>query len=223
MDTLLVINSSGRVTRSITRQLTQRFAARWQEIRPNASVINRDVGLYPPTPLSEAWIAAAYQAPASPTSDMLLALAESEMLITEIEKADVLIIGAPMYNFGMPSPLKAYFEQVIRVRRTFDFNPENASSPYRPLLAPKPVLIVTSAGSSGFEPGGSQADQNFLDAPLRISLSLMGLSDIEFIRVDSSGENQEQFASSLARAERAVDAATGRFEKMPAPQQRANA
>ena len=93
------------------------------------------------------------------------------------------------------------------MRRTFDFDHGNPSSPYRPLLAAKPVLIVTSAGSTGLEPGGSQAERNFLDAPLQVSLSLIGLSDLSFIRVDSAGEHNEQFAASLAQAETAIEAA----------------
>ncbi len=68
-----------------------------------------------------------------------------------------------MYNFGMPSPLKAYFEQIIRVRRTFDFNLDDNANPYRPLLTPQPVIIITSACSTGFEPGGESSAINFLD------------------------------------------------------------
>jgi FMN-dependent NADH-azoreductase len=211
MKTLLVINSSGRVSRSVTRQLTQRFATRWQENHPGAAIVHRDVGLRPPSPLDEAWIAAAYSRPENYTAVMNAALAESETLIAEIEAAAAIVIGAPMYNFGMPSPLKAYFEQVIRVRRTFDFNLDDNANPYRPLLASRPVTIITSAGSTGFEPGGESAAINFLDAPLQISLSLIGLADIEFIRVSPADSDDSRFAASLAAAEKVIDDAVARL------------
>lgn len=207
MKSLLVINSSGRVTRSITRQLTQRFAARWLEFHPGANVIDRDVGLRPPSMINEAWIASAYAKADSRTPKMTDALAESEILIAEIERADAIVIGAPMYNFGMTSQLKAYFEQVIRVGRTFAFNHNDEANPYRPLLEPKRVTIITSTGSGGFETGGPNARTNYLDAPLATSLSLIGLSDIEFIRVSFAGSQDERFARSLADAQAAVDIA----------------
>jgi FMN-dependent NADH-azoreductase len=205
MKTLLVINSSGRVTRSITRQLTKRFAEGWLRSHPAGNVIDRDVGLFPPSMLNEDWIAAAYSPSESHTPRMTAALAESEMLVSELERADAIVIGAPMYNFGMTSQLKAYFEQVIRVGRTFDFNHDDEATPYRPLLASKPVTIITSTGSGGFEPGGENAASNFLDAPLVISLSLMGLVDIKFIRMGFAGDHGERFAASLAVAEREID------------------
>lgn len=216
MKSLLVINSSGRFNRSITRQLTRRFAARWQQSYSDAEIINRDVGLHPPSMLNEAWIAAAYLPAESRTIEMAGALAESETLIAEIERSDAIVIGAPMYNFGMTSQLKAYFEQIIRVGRTFDFNHDDEAAPYRPLLAPKPVTVITSTGSGGFEPGGPNAETNYLDAPLVISLSLLGLSDIEFIRVGFASNHDERFAASLASAEEAIDAAAC----LPARQER---
>lgn len=210
MKSLLVINSSGRVTRSITRQLTQRFTTRWLEANPGANILDRDVGLTPPSMLDEAWIASAYVPSETRSPEMVAALVESEILIAEIERADAIVIGAPMYNFGMTSQLKAYFEQIIRVGRTFDFNHDDDTNPYRPLLTSKPVTIITSTGSGGFEPGGPNAGTNYLDAPLVISLSLMGLSDIEFIRVGFAGSHDEHFAASLAEAKIAIDAAARR-------------
>ena len=121
MNTLLVVNASGRVTRSITGRLTDRFARNWSAVHPAGTVLQRDVGIQPPTPVNEAWIAAAFAAPNRRTPEMHAALVESDTLLEEIERADAIAIGAPLYNFGMPAQLKAWFDQIIRVGRTFDF------------------------------------------------------------------------------------------------------
>jgi len=210
MKSLLIINSSGRVTRSVTRRLTRRFTTLWLEANPGASLLDRDVGLTPPSMLDEAWIASAYTSSENRSPEMAAALAESDMLIAEIERADAIVIGAPMYNFGMTSQLKAYFEQIIRVGRTFDFNHGDEANPYRPLLTSKPVTIITSTGAGGYEPGGANAATNYLDAPLVTSLSLMGLADIEFIRVGFAGSHGERFERTFADAKRAVDRAASR-------------
>ena len=132
MNSLLVINASGRVTRSITRYLTARFAAGWSSRLSGAEVLTRDIGVDPPPAVDEKWICAEFAAPMERTAEMQQSLALSELLIDELFKAEVIVLGAPMYNFGMPGQLKAYVDQIVRVGRTFTFNPV-ATEPYRPV------------------------------------------------------------------------------------------
>ena len=108
MNSLLVINASGRVTRSITRHLTARFAAGWTSRLSGAEVLARDIGVDPPPVVDEKWICAEFAAPTERTAEMQQSLALSEVLIDELFKAEVVVLGAPMYNFGMPGQLKAY-------------------------------------------------------------------------------------------------------------------
>ena len=124
MTTLLVVHSSGRVTRSITRRLADRFARAWSTAFPAGTVRQRDVGLHPPNPVNESWIAAAFTDPESRTPAMRAALRESDTLLEEVARADAIVIGAPLYNFGLPAQLKAWFDQIIRVGRTFAFTGE---------------------------------------------------------------------------------------------------
>jgi FMN-dependent NADH-azoreductase len=173
METLLVINSSGRVTRSITRRLTQRFSDAWQKQNPTGKIIQRDVGRNPPAPVDEGWIAAAFAEPARRTPAMHEALRSSEALIEEIIAADTIVVGAPIYNFGMPAQLKAFVDQIVRVGRTFDFVPGTAE-PYRPLLSPKPVLVISSAGDGALHPGGGLAHLNFLEPHLETVFRFIG-------------------------------------------------
>src|SRR6476661_1585648 len=141
MKTLLILNVSGRVTRSITRHLTNRFAESWRARNPDGRVLQPDLGLNPPLPVNEGWIVAAAAAPAEHTDAMRESLRLSDALIAEIEAADAIILGTPIYNFGMPAQLKAYFDQIIRPGRTFAVDP-GAANPYRSLLSPKPVVVV---------------------------------------------------------------------------------
>ncbi len=204
MNTLLLVHSSGRVTRSITRRLADRFARAWSAAHPAGTLLHRDVGQFPPSTVNEAWIAAAFAAPERRTAEMHAALRESETLLNEIERADAIVIGAPLYNFGLPAQLKAWFDQIIRVGRTFDFT-HDSEQPYRPLLQPKPVVVLVSAGDANILPGGSAFPLATLEPHLTTMLSFNGLSDITFIRVGDEEKPGESHERSIAAAEQAID------------------
>jgi len=204
MKKLLVVNSSGRVTRSITRHLTTRFANSWKSFYPHGEILTRDVGVNPPPPVNEEWIAAAFEALTKRTPAMRQALALSEGLIDELSGADAIVLGVPMYNFGMPAQLKAYVDQVVRVGRTFDFD-ASAAEPYRPLLVSKPVVAILSAGDGSLHPGGALAHMNFLEPHLATILGFIGLTDVTFIRAGYDEYQDDRTKRSLAAAERAVD------------------
>ena len=205
MQTLLVINSSARLTRSVTRQLTDRFTKAWRALQPDGEVIHRDVGLHPVPAISEAWIASAFSDPAQHTDAMRQALASSDELVSEIFRATTILIGAPMYNFGMPAQLKAWVDQIVRVGRTFNFNPATPENPYVPLVPSKPLIIITSKGATGYDPGEPSAHLNFLEPHLETIFGLIGLTDISFVRVASEESNDDYFRQSLATAQRTVD------------------
>jgi FMN-dependent NADH-azoreductase len=204
MKTILIINSSGRTTRSITRHLAARLARGWMTRHPGGQILNRDLGLNPPAPVNEAWIAAAFADEPSRTPAMREALAVSDTLIDELIASDAVVIGTPIYNFGMPAPLKAYFDQVVRVGRTFAFEP-GTPEPYRPLLAPKPVVVLTAAGDGSMHPGGKLAHLNFLEPHLTTVLGFIGLPEVNFVRVGYDEFQDDRFKRSLATAEAAVD------------------
>lgn len=204
MNTLLVVNSSGRITRSITRRLASRFTQAWSAVHPEGTVIYRDVGLHPPSTVQEAWIAGAFADPNQRTPEMQAALRESDAMIEEVERADAIVIGAPLYNFGMPAQLKAWFDQIIRVGRTFDFTGD-AVDPYRPLLRSKPVVVLVSAGDAAMLPGGAAFASNTLEPHLMTVLTFNGLTDITFIRVGDEEKPGESHDRAIAAAEQAID------------------
>ncbi|MCW1924903.1 NAD(P)H-dependent oxidoreductase [Luteolibacter arcticus] len=201
MKTLLVIDSSARSHRSTTRALTSRFADAWKSRFGESSVIHRDLGANPPRPVDDAWIAAAF---AKDVKGTPAALAESETFIDEILSADVIVIGAPMYNFGMPASLKAYLDQIVRVGRTFDFG-ESHENPYLPLIPSKPVVAITSKGSGDYEPGGPMESLNFLEPHLATVLGFIGLGDISYAKVAREEYKDEEWKRMVAEAEVTVD------------------
>lgn len=204
MKSLLVINSSGRVTRSITRHLTSRFSEAWLGRNPGGIVVPRDVGQHPPAAVDEAWIAAAFAQLAERDVCGNEALALSDTLIDEIIQADIIVLGVPMYNFGMPAQLKAFVDQVVRVGRTFAFDAV-AADPYQPLLESKPVVVITSAGDGAIHPGGSLAHMNFLEPHLETVFGFIGLTDVTFVRVGYDEYQDGRLKRSLASAEATID------------------
>ncbi|NJO20956.1 MAG: FMN-dependent NADH-azoreductase [Spirulinaceae cyanobacterium RM2_2_10] len=204
MKPLLIINASGRITRSITRHLTTRFADGWRSRQPGAEILIRDVGVNPPPPVDEAWIAAAFAPAHSRNSIMQQSLATSEALIDELVQSQAIVIGVPMYNFGMPAQLKAYFDQIIRVGRTFSFDPDSPE-PYRPLLEPKPVVVIISAGDGSLHPGGSLAHHNFVEPHLHTLFWFLGFSQVHVVRVGYVEYQDDRFAQSITTAEATVE------------------
>jgi FMN-dependent NADH-azoreductase len=200
MKTLLAIHSSGRTTRSVTRSHVARFVQRWRSRAPAFTLVERDVGLAPPPGVSEPWIAAAFDWPRSRPDGVLR---ESEALIEEIESADAIVLGVPMYNFGMPAQLKAYFDQVIRIDRTFSFHP-GATQPYRPLLASKPCVVIMSVSDETLYPGGALAHLNFVESHLRTLWAFIGIRELEFVRALDT-DDRARTARSMADVDTAAD------------------
>jgi FMN-dependent NADH-azoreductase len=114
MSTILHIDSSARSGRSgeqahgsHTRRLTARFLERYRQIDSRTEVIYRDVGAEPPAPVTGAWVHAAFTPPAAREAWMIDTLAQSDTLVDEVLRADIIVVGVPMYNFGPPAQFKA--------------------------------------------------------------------------------------------------------------------
>lgn len=201
---LLLLNASARITRSITHTLTQRFSNAWLARHPGGSITRRDFATNPPPAIDEPWIAAAFTPPDVRTPGQHAALELSEAFIAEIEAASAIVIGVPLYNFGMPASLKAWFDQIVRVDRTFAMT-EDPETPYKALLASKPVIVLTSAGSAAFQPGGPTAHLNFLEPHLSTLLGFLGMTDITFLRISDAEFKNEIYHRSVAAAESDLD------------------
>ncbi|GHE08209.1 FMN-dependent NADH-azoreductase [Streptomyces alanosinicus] len=172
MATLLHIDSSVLPAEaSVSRAVTEAFRAHWQEQHPEGTVVHRDLAMRPVPHISAASHTAGFADPASHTPEQAAAFAERVRLIEELEQADAVLIGAPMYNFTIPSTLKAWLDNVILMGRTAG---ETRSA------EGTPVTVVASRGGA-YGPGtpreGLDYVQNYLTAVLSDGLGL----DVDFI------------------------------------------
>ncbi len=118
MATLLHIDSAISPAGSASREVTAAFVKAWSEAHPDGKVVHRDLGAHPVPHLDFTAVSAAFSDPAEHTEEQRAAVALRDELATELESADAVLIGAPMYNFTIPSTLKAWLDQVIIVGRT---------------------------------------------------------------------------------------------------------
>ncbi|MGQ9426393.1 FMN-dependent NADH-azoreductase [Gilvimarinus sp. F26214L] len=212
--TLLQLDASARPGRagthshgSLTRRLTHRFVQGWKSNCLGDEVIYRDLGATPPSHIDGAWIEAAFAGPEQWEPRMAAVLAESDRLIEEVLAADVLLIGAPLYNFGMPAALKTWIDQIVRVGKTVDFDPSKLDDPFTPLLTDRErhAVILSSRGGQGLEPGGELAHMNHLEPHVKTALGFIGIEQFHCVAIECQEFGGELLAASIANAESQVD------------------
>lgn len=181
---VLHINSSARTSeRSLTRALGTTFLSAFRELEPGLKVVSRDVGANPIPPIDEDWIAAAFTEPGERSQPMKARLRLSDELIDEVIDADLIVIGAPMYNYGPPASLKGWIDQVARIGRTFSFDLSRGDFPIEPILKDKKLVILSSRGEFGFEPGGLRASSNAFDVALTSCAHYWGVAPQDIYRI----------------------------------------
>jgi FMN-dependent NADH-azoreductase len=176
---LLRIDSSAR-RNSVSRQLTQKFVQAWKKENPAGEVMERDLATTQLPLITDEWTLAAHSDPASLTPAQQETLLISETLIEELLAADTIIIGAPMYNFTVSAPLKAWIDQVVRIGRTFLYGPNGPDG----VLKGKKVVVLTSRGGA-FRPGTPTAQYDHQEPYLRHILGFVGLTDVTFIHAEN--------------------------------------
>jgi FMN-dependent NADH-azoreductase len=145
--TLLRIDSSAR-RNSVSRQLTQAFIETWKKENPAGQVIERDLAATPLPLITDEWALAVHSDPATLTPAQRETLSVSDALIEELLLADTIVVGAPMYNFTISAPLKAWIDQIVRVGRTVFRGPKGPEG----VLKGKKVVVLTSRGGA-YRPG----------------------------------------------------------------------
>lgn len=194
MPQILHLDSSPRGERSHSRQLTRAFVEELQKSHSDASVVYHDLGREPVPHVDEPWIAAAYSDPATHTPELKEAIALSDQLVDELFASDILVIGAPMYNFSIPSTLKAYIDQIVRVGITFSY-PD-----YKGLVTGKKVFVLCARGGGGYGAGEQMEAANFQDPYLKTIFGLLGMTDITFLHDEKTNTNESDLDNSLQKA-----------------------
>ncbi len=162
MPTLLHLDSSP-LESSISRELTREFVKTWQDAHPTGTVIYRDLAANPPKPVDTTWIYSSYTLAASRTAEQKAALAPSEELIAELERAD-------------ESVLKLWVDQIVRNGRTFVANQSGRQG----LLQGKRATILAASGGV-YEAGTPAGALNFVDPYLKTILGFIGVTDVKFV------------------------------------------
>ncbi len=211
MTCLLHVDASVRTARSLSRRLSQAFIDAWLAARPGDTVLRRDVGLEPPPYVTEEWIAAAFTPEPERSAAMRTLLAPSDRYIDELERAEVIVLGTPMYNYGMPAQLKAWIDQIVRVNRTFSFDLARGDWPLEPILDGKVLVLLTSTGEFGFEAGGIRESWNHLEPHIRTCAHYLGVKEIHTLGIGWQEFGGERHAASIAAAHAAVPGLVARL------------
>jgi FMN-dependent NADH-azoreductase len=180
---LLHIDSSVLSDNSVTRPLTRAVVDEWKRAHPDLAVTYRDLAEQAPAHLSAEIVGARFLPPERHNALQQAETAFGETLLQEFLTADVIVLGAPMYNFSIPSQLKAWLDRVMVAGRTFKYT---AAGPMG-LAGGKQVVIVSSRGGM-YSEGAAQA-MDHQEAYLRTALGFIGISGVSVVRAE--GVNME--------------------------------
>lgn len=191
MSRILVIESSARQQGSVSRELTQQFIANWQAAHPADQIQVRDLAAEP-VPHLDATLLGGWMTPSEQQSEAeKAALARSNQLTDELLAADVLVLAAPMYNFAIPSTLKAWLDHVLRAGVTFKYTETGPQG----LLTGKRAFVLTARGGIY---AGSALDHQ--EPYLRQALAFVGIHDVQFIHAEGLNLGAEFSQKGLAQA-----------------------
>jgi FMN-dependent NADH-azoreductase len=167
-----------------------------------ANIVRRDLARTDLPLIDEDWIEAAFTPEMERSVEQRKALTVSDTLIGELADSDLIVIATPMYNYGMPAALKAWVDQVVRVGKTFTFDLGRGDFPIEPVLTGKTMVLLTSCGEFGFEPGGIRADQDQLVPHLTTLSKYLGVEHVEHVGIEYQefGDHRHQASKNKAHA-----------------------
>jgi FMN-dependent NADH-azoreductase len=192
MTTLLQINASINNDNGQSSQLANQFVAAFHKRRPEARIVVRDVAAVDPVPhLNAERFGAFITQPEKRSAAQRAVVAYSDILISELKQADVIVLGLPMYNFGVPSQLKAYFDHVARAGVTFQYTEKG---PVGLLTAKKAFVFAARGGVYAGTPMDTQTNY------VRDFLRFLGIADVEFVYAEGLAISPEHKEAGLAKA-----------------------
>jgi FMN-dependent NADH-azoreductase len=198
MTNILIIDSAATGPASVSHGLTDGLAETLRRLHPGARIVRRDIGA-DPIPHIDGETTAAIRGAEPETDTARAAVALSDRLVAELKAADLIVIGAPMYNFGMPSTLKAWFDHVLRAGITFRYS---AAGPVGLVTDKKAIVVETRGGLYSEGPATAMDSQ---EPHLRTMLGFMGVDDVAFVRAEKLGFGPEIAAEAIAAATAELD------------------
>jgi FMN-dependent NADH-azoreductase len=179
--------------RSVSRQLTSAFVTQWKSSHPDGTVIDRDLNATSIPPINAEWVGAVYTPEEARTPEQRQVLSLSGLLLAELEQADEYVVGVPMHNFGVPSVLKLWIDQISRVGKTFSYA---EGRPKGLIIGKKATIIIATGGS--YDAQTQMASFNFVEPYLRSVFAFLGLTDATFLTAGGTmalnhGQNRDVF------------------------------
>ena len=194
MKTLLQINASLAGANGQSSRLSQRFVADWQAKHPDGGVIARDLSSEPVPHLTAERFQAFLSQPDARTAEQRAVSEYSDTLIEELKAADTIVFAVPMYNFSVPSTLRAYFDHIARAGVTFRYTANGAEG----LLKGKTTYLFITRG-------GIYADSADTQTPyLKQFLGFIGITDVKFVFAEGLGMGDETREKSISAAHNAI-------------------
>ena len=192
MTTLLQIKASISHDQGLSSQLANNFVAAYRKSHPDAKVLVREVASAEPVPhLNGERFGAFIAKPEARTDAQHAVVAYSDALIDELKRADIIVIGLPMYNFGVPSQLKAYFDHIARAGVTFKYT---ATGPVGLLTGKKVYVFAARGGLYAGSPLDTQTGY------VRDFLAFLGMRDVQFVYAEGLAVSPESREAGLAKA-----------------------
>jgi FMN-dependent NADH-azoreductase len=194
---ILHVSCSPRGQTAESYRLSERILKHWLKREPDARLTYRDMSTSAIPHVDHDYALSQHSlADVSPNGSAAL----SDVLIQELEGADVVVIATPMHNFTVPSALKVWIDHVVRVRRTFNVSPEGKVG----LLRDRPVYVAVSSGGRFSGQGARQPD--FLTPYLKAVLGITGLHDLNFFTIEGAAFGPEAVAEARAKTDLALEA-----------------
>jgi FMN-dependent NADH-azoreductase len=192
---LLHLDSSILGSNSVSRGLSGEIVARQVALHPGIEVIYRDLAANPPLHLSAAHLAA-WQGAAVADKALSEDLARGSAYLDELLAADIIVIGAPMYNFSVSSQLKAWFDRVLVAGKTFRYTENGVES----LLPKGKTVFIASSRGGLYGPDSQAAAMEHHETYLKAVLGFIGLNDVTVVRAEGIALGAEPRATAVAKA-----------------------
>jgi len=192
MNNVLIVTSSALGEHSASSRIAGELESLIGIANPGAGIVRRDVGAEPIPHLVPATVGAIRGGDETEAQQRTLEL--SDRLIAELEAADLIVIASPMYNFGISSTLKAWFDHVLRAGITFRYTDSGPEG----LLTGKKAVVIESRG--GFYSDGPAAAMNSQEPHIRTLLGFIGIDDVTFVRAEKLAFGPDAAEASIARA-----------------------
>lgn len=195
--TLLFLKFSPRQD-SVSAGLAEVFVANWQTANPDAEILERDLGRQPMVGPDDAWIKANMTPEDQRSETQKQLLLPSDGAIADLHRASHIVIATPMFNFSIPWTFKAYIDLIVRVNKTFSFDPATG---FGPLLDPAKKMLVVSASAGDYPVGSPAAPFDHLTPYVRFMFGFMGITQTEVATAGNQWGTPDALSGAMGKAQ----------------------